>query len=50
MNESPSPSRLLNPEPPSEAIVRSWIGRQAYKYWQHLGQWIDEHYPDIFKP
>ncbi|EHQ08248.1 DUF3788 domain-containing protein [Leptonema illini] len=47
---SESPSRLLNPEPPSEAIVSAWLGKQAYSYWQRLGQWIDEHYPDVFNP
>lgn len=47
---SESPSRLLNPEPPGEAVLRSWLGKQAYSYWQRLGQWIDEHYPDVFTP
>lgn len=36
--------------PPDDAIVREWIGPEAFGHWGELRSWIDEFYPGVFAP
>lgn len=34
---------------PDGALVRGWIGPQAFRHWSALQEWIASSYPDVFK-
>lgn len=36
--------------PPDEHAVRSWIGKDAFKQWAELQNWIEASYPGVFAP
>ena len=35
---------------PDDAMIRAWIGPQAFRQWSALQQWIASAYPDVFRP
>jgi hypothetical protein len=35
---------------PDEGTVRDWLGSKAFEHWRELQSWIDEFYPNVFKP
>ncbi|MBN1508376.1 MAG: DUF3788 domain-containing protein [Sedimentisphaerales bacterium] len=36
--------------PPEAASVAGWVGRDSYKRWMHLVEFIDVSYPGVFSP
>ncbi len=36
--------------PPSDHEVARWIGKEAYKYWDHVTYLIEQNYPGVFVP
>lgn len=36
--------------PPSDAELGTWIGKEAHQYWHRLILLIDQHYPGVFTP
>jgi len=36
--------------PPTDAAVADWVGKDAYTYWERITQTIRAHYPGIFSP
>ena len=49
MNESNL--RIVEPgQPPSPALLKSWMGGKAYGFWTNVSEWIAKNYPDVFTP
>jgi hypothetical protein len=49
MNEKSA--RITDPDKsPSPAQIETWLGKEANRYWNHLIQWIDQKYPNVFTP
>ncbi len=36
--------------PPSDHDIARWIGKEAYKYWNHVTCLIEQNYPGVFDP
>ncbi len=36
--------------PPDDAMIRDWIGQEAFEHWSALRDWIDASYPGVFVP
>jgi len=36
--------------PPLAAGIAAWIGKDAYRFWKRIAQWIERNYSGIFSP
>lgn len=36
--------------PPDDAMIRAWIGPEAFEHWSALRDWIEASYPGVFSP
>ncbi|TIO04727.1 MAG: DUF3788 domain-containing protein [Mesorhizobium sp.] len=36
--------------PPDDAMIRDWIGPEAFEHWTALRDWIEASYPGVFAP
>lgn len=37
-------------DPPNDAEIADWIGREAFRYWKRTIEGIEKAYPDVFVP
>jgi hypothetical protein len=43
--------RITEPsKAPTPAQIETWLGKEAYRYWQRVIQLIEQNYPDVFTP
>ena len=43
--------RITDPDKsPSPAQIETWLGKEDHRYWNHVIQWIDQNYPNVFTP
>jgi hypothetical protein len=43
--------RIIDPEqPPSLALLESWMGKKACGFWTDVSNWIAQSYPGVFSP
>jgi hypothetical protein len=51
MEQSPKiGDRITDSSPPDENKVHDWIGRESFRHWAKLRNWIDTSYPGVFAP